>query len=467
MLLPILPLISGCTALDGWLDPGPEGLVVSVLYFDNRTPDPALDVLGKGLADMMITDLSRVQGITVVERARLQDLLDELELQRTGWFDPATAQRIGEMLGATHTVTGAVHKWAPQLRIDVRLVDVSDASVQLSDSVTGPEDQFFELQQSLSDKFVAALDQPPAPIPEDSRVPTADGVLDYSRSLEALDEGDLASAYALLQQLTARMPDFGLAQQRQDDVGRRLDEARARREALLNEEQRVLLANADRALAQDIETVGERTGKRYFAYRHVRGALFAQAAEGLVRKGLMGPNHTVARKDRDAFVEMMRIYANNQVTLVRELIRYRQRVGRAPLSMSLPDEDAMRAEAVGARILGLPLRPDEVAGRLADWVCVGKRSHVSFAMSPTAAELSPRIGEVTLEGLEASLGALSGFYSKRVVDRQVIRTSAHAGECLLALDRPAEAIERLQPVLDAYPTHPEYDRVEAVIERAR
>ena len=72
--------------------------VVTVLYFDNNTNDPAYDVFGKGLADMMITDLSRVDDLAVVERAKLQALIDEMSLQQSDYFDPATAQKLGQGL---------------------------------------------------------------------------------------------------------------------------------------------------------------------------------------------------------------------------------------------------------------------------------------------------------------------------------------------------------------------------------
>src|SRR5690348_5765817 len=52
--------------------------VVTVLYFDNNTNDRSYDVLQKGLADMLITDLSAVEAIQVVERAKLDQLIREL-----------------------------------------------------------------------------------------------------------------------------------------------------------------------------------------------------------------------------------------------------------------------------------------------------------------------------------------------------------------------------------------------------
>src|SRR5215510_15000642 len=92
---------------------------VTVLYFDNDTGDASLTYLGKGLADMMITDLAAVPAIQVVEREKLESLLKELKLQRTRYFDPRTAQQIGKGLGARFAVTGSFTSLAPEMRIDV------------------------------------------------------------------------------------------------------------------------------------------------------------------------------------------------------------------------------------------------------------------------------------------------------------------------------------------------------------
>jgi TolB-like protein len=48
---------------------------VAVLYFDNHTGRSDYDPLGKGLASMMISDLSSVEQIQLGERERLQDLV--------------------------------------------------------------------------------------------------------------------------------------------------------------------------------------------------------------------------------------------------------------------------------------------------------------------------------------------------------------------------------------------------------
>ena len=55
---------------------------IAVSYFANNSGDPSFDALGRGLAEMLITDLTLVEDIQVVERSRLNEVLGELELQK-------------------------------------------------------------------------------------------------------------------------------------------------------------------------------------------------------------------------------------------------------------------------------------------------------------------------------------------------------------------------------------------------
>ena len=75
--------------------------VVSVMYFDNNTKDPELEFMGKGLTDLLITDLVAFDGIRVVERTRLQEVLKELDFEQTKYVDKKTAAKLGQVLSAT------------------------------------------------------------------------------------------------------------------------------------------------------------------------------------------------------------------------------------------------------------------------------------------------------------------------------------------------------------------------------
>ena len=53
--------------------------------------DTSLKPLERGMAELIVTDLSRSQSLKVVERAQLQSLLDEIQLQQSGAVAAGTA----------------------------------------------------------------------------------------------------------------------------------------------------------------------------------------------------------------------------------------------------------------------------------------------------------------------------------------------------------------------------------------
>lgn len=83
--------------------------VIAVMYFDNNSfgKDRAdYDGLAKGIADMLITDMATNPNVRVVERERIQALLTEQNLTRSGAIDPQTAIRLGKIVGAQYMITG-------------------------------------------------------------------------------------------------------------------------------------------------------------------------------------------------------------------------------------------------------------------------------------------------------------------------------------------------------------------------
>src|SRR5262249_7790431 len=95
-LLALLALLAGAA-------PRPA---VAILYFDYAGADADMALLKKGLAQMLISDLSAVDAVQLVERDRLEAVLAELKLGRSGAIDPATAAKVGKLLGARYQVLG-------------------------------------------------------------------------------------------------------------------------------------------------------------------------------------------------------------------------------------------------------------------------------------------------------------------------------------------------------------------------
>lgn len=58
--------------------------------------DESLEPLSRGLAEMLITDLSTSEEIKVVERSRLNEIIAEIKLQENPFFDSKKATKFAK-----------------------------------------------------------------------------------------------------------------------------------------------------------------------------------------------------------------------------------------------------------------------------------------------------------------------------------------------------------------------------------
>lgn len=133
---------------------------LAVLDFENNSffKPKEYSALSKGFAEMMITELSHVGSIHVVERQKLRTLLDELKLSQTGIASEKSSVHVGKMLGAQHLVFGGYMVTLDnKIRIDVRIVEVETGLTVKAGEVTGKTKQILSLIKKLSKKIIKDL----------------------------------------------------------------------------------------------------------------------------------------------------------------------------------------------------------------------------------------------------------------------------------------------------------------------
>ena len=196
----------------------PDPNTVAVMPFRYTGVDTTLRPLERGLAALVVTDLSRVRRLRLVERERLQVLLDEIQLAASGRVDPASGARSGRLIGAGQVVQGQFAE-APNanFRVDAAVVRASDAQVAATGSGSDQLRALFDIEKQvvlqLLDRMGITLT--PAEQAAISERPTRDiqAFLLYSRGLEAQDRGDFRSASQSFQAAAQRDPSFSAAQQ--------------------------------------------------------------------------------------------------------------------------------------------------------------------------------------------------------------------------------------------------------------
>lgn len=114
--------------------------------------------LGTALAGMLVSDLSRVEALQLVERSRLGELLGEIELTSSGFLDPATAQQLGQGLGAELVVTGSYSVVQAQFLLDARVIEVETAAVLHAVDAQGTADDFVTVEKDLVEALLEGME---------------------------------------------------------------------------------------------------------------------------------------------------------------------------------------------------------------------------------------------------------------------------------------------------------------------
>jgi TolB-like protein len=191
---------------------------VAIIYFENSSEDPTLNKLKKGLADMMITDLSNINMLNIVERDRLEAILKEQKFSKSSQVDPSTATKVGKLLGAQVILTGGYFEMMGSLRIDARFIDVETGKILKSDGVDGATSSFFKIQKQLIWKIIKNLDtkisdKEKANLTkiENSKNISLEDTKIYSEALDLYDNGKSEQAKKIFNKLITKYPDFQAA----------------------------------------------------------------------------------------------------------------------------------------------------------------------------------------------------------------------------------------------------------------
>ena len=195
---------------------------LAVLYFQNLGVSKDIDPLQKGLTDMLITDLSQVQRLKVVERVRMQKLLEEMGLGMTGLVDESTAPRFGKLLGASRLVRGTfIDLNKEKIQINVGLISAKKKRVKDAGKVTGNLDKFFRLEKELAFNI---LDDMGIKLTEAERkaisyIPTESllAFMAYSKGLDAEDRGNFELARREFNKAVSIDPNFSRARQKMQE----------------------------------------------------------------------------------------------------------------------------------------------------------------------------------------------------------------------------------------------------------
>jgi TolB-like protein len=234
-----------CSAFAGVAHAQDTRPVVVVFTFTNSSIGPAraeFDGIATGVQDLLITDMASNAKIRLVDRSRIDAVLQEQSMVKANQIDPATAVRLGKIMGAQYAVVGGfIADGKGHAVLTGRTIDMETTQIANPEKVTGNSDDVLAIIGQLSSKLSAnmKLDAKPgrrvgdasssaptavvkAPQAETYAKPmspkAAKTKLDvatmklYSNALDEMDKKNNIKAAALFRQVIDKFPDFEPAQ---------------------------------------------------------------------------------------------------------------------------------------------------------------------------------------------------------------------------------------------------------------
>ncbi len=173
------------------------------------------DALEKGIAGMMISELSANPAARVVEREQIQKLVEEQNLGTAGRVDPQTAAKVGKLVGARFVVLGTFIDFYGDFRVDVRLVNVETSEIVKVEKENMRRDHLFDIIRAVAARLMKDANLPPLPKQaSDERmsrqVPT-EALTYYSRALLYQDRGQKDKAIEMYGKAIQVFPQYAEA----------------------------------------------------------------------------------------------------------------------------------------------------------------------------------------------------------------------------------------------------------------
>ncbi len=199
------------------LDPN----VVAVYPFENKGSSE-YDALSTGLTEMVITDLSQVKTLKVLERIRIQALLSELKLAQSGIVDQNVAPKTGRLLGAGKIASGSfLSKDKKKLGINLSMLKTQEGEILSSKEAEGTLQEFYKLEKSLVVQVLCGMGRCPESLDEATQAAIGkvhttsfQAFLQFSKGLVLRDQGKYREARQAFLKALAADPNFHIAQEK-------------------------------------------------------------------------------------------------------------------------------------------------------------------------------------------------------------------------------------------------------------
>ena len=182
--------------------------------------DPRLTALGYAIADLLITDLSRSRQLQLVERARLGDILQELDLAGAGRVDSISAPRVGRLIQANRLILGSVDTLpSGEFRLSVRIANVETGVLEQALDARSSAAELLAAEKVIAFRLFDALGVTLSPAERaaiEAQRPAASlaALVAYGEGVQAELTGDRSRAFNAYSSASLLAPTFAVPRQR-------------------------------------------------------------------------------------------------------------------------------------------------------------------------------------------------------------------------------------------------------------
>ncbi len=200
--------------------PDPGMKTMAIIDFTNNSVShrEQYNPMKQGFANLLINRLNNSTDLKVVERERIQWILNEIKLQHANHMQGAV--RLGKQLGVQTVLLGSFIIVGDQIWLGARLVKVETSQILLTDEVKGDLDNFFSLVDKLGKKIAANIkvtlkEETPKEV---SQAPSLDAIMAYSVGLSFLEKEDYKNAYDKFEEALKIDPNYKKAKLRAQSI---------------------------------------------------------------------------------------------------------------------------------------------------------------------------------------------------------------------------------------------------------
>jgi TolB-like protein len=163
----VTALTAGALALPAIAGAQDNRPVVVVFTFQNSALGPAhaeFDNISSAVQDLLITDMASNAKIRLVDRSRIAEIQAEQNMVKGDMIDPATAIRIGKIMGAQYAVTGGwIADKDGKAILTGRTIDMETSQIGNPQKIEGRADNVLAMISDLSTRLNTNLNLAPKP----------------------------------------------------------------------------------------------------------------------------------------------------------------------------------------------------------------------------------------------------------------------------------------------------------------